>query len=78
MANQPVPEAAKERLKQLYAAYAVSRRDLVCFTEGLLLGLGLDPDDWDLDTRTMTFHSQPLPPPVEVNNLEPQNQRRGV
>ena len=78
MANQPVPEAAKERLKQLYAAYAVSRQNLACFTEGVLLGLGLDPDDWDLDTRTMTFHSQPLQPPVEVNNLEPQNQRRGV
>ena len=78
MANQPVPEAAKERLKQLYAAYAVSRQNLACFTEGVLLGLGLDPNDWDLDTRTMTFHSQPLQPPVEVNNLEPQNQRRGV
>ena len=50
-----VPEAAQQRVKQLYAAYALSRQDLACFTEGLLLGLGLVPDDWNLDIPSMTF-----------------------
>ena len=53
-----VPEAAQQRVKSLYAAYALSRQELASFVTGLLLGMGLNPDAWELDTTTMTLRPQ--------------------
>ena len=51
-----VPRAAQPQLRQLYAAYTLRKQELACFVSGLLLGLGLDPDDdWNLDTFTMSL-----------------------
>ena len=58
MVDVAVPEAARERLAYLYAAYILRRRDLAVFAEGVLQGMGLSPDDWDLDTARMVFHPQ--------------------
>ena len=58
METLAVPEGARPRLKHLYAAYALSRRDLASFVTGMLLTMGLDPDDWNLDTTTMTLTFQ--------------------
>ena len=64
-----VPEAAQPRLKHLYAVYALSRQDLASFVTGMLLAMGLDPDDWDLDTTTMTLTHQ-VPEKVGINGLQ--------
>ena len=53
-----VPEAAQQRVKSLYAAYALSRQELASFVTGLLLGMGLNPAAWELDTTTMTLRPQ--------------------
>lgn len=53
-----VPLAAQERLRQLHAVHLLTRRDLFCFVEGVLLGMGLNPDEWDLDIATMALHQQ--------------------
>ena len=53
-----VPLAAQKRLKQLYADYMLSKEYLLSFTTGLLLGMGLSPEDWELDTSTMTLTLQ--------------------
>ena len=68
MANQPIPEAAQQRVKQLYAAYALSRQDFTSFVTGLLLGMGLDPDDWELDINAMVLTPQ-QPGKVATNGL---------
>lgn len=64
-----VPEAARERLKALHAAYLLSKRDLFCYTEGLLLGMGLSPEDCELDTGKMTV-SSPGSPLVRSQELQ--------
>jgi hypothetical protein len=53
-----VPIAAQQRVRQLYAAYMLSRRDFVNFTTGVLFGMEVDPDIWELHTDTMTFTPQ--------------------
>lgn len=70
MAALGVPEAAQQRLRQLQVSYLVSKRDLFLFTEGLLLGMGLSPDDWELDTATMRLHRQKAPVEVYANGIE--------
>ena len=70
-----VPLAAQKRLKQLYADYMLSRQDLLSFTTGLLLGMGLSPDDWELDTRTMTLTPQEV---EKVGSNGATHQRGGV
>ena len=67
-----VPEVAHSRLKQLYTAYALAKQDLACFVEGIVLGMGLSPDDWELDTSTMTLVSQQ---PAEAGRNGSKSQR---
>lgn len=58
MESIAVPDAAQGEVRRLYAAYALSRQDLATFINGLILGMGLSPDDWELNTSTMTLTSQ--------------------
>ena len=58
MAILTLPQAAEQRLRVLYAAYVLSKRDLACFAEGLIIGMGENPDNWELDTNSMTITSQ--------------------
>ena len=53
-----IPEAGQQRLKALHLAYVLSKRDLAYFSEGLLLGMGLSPDDWEVNTHTMALTPQ--------------------
>lgn len=53
-----IPEIARKRLALLNAAYVLSKRDLSLFAEGLVLGMGLSPDDWEINTRSMTLTPQ--------------------
>lgn len=63
-----VPDAAQPEVRRLYAAYALSRQDLAVFVNGLILGMGLSPDDWALDTRTMTLTPQQVAEVAKVAN----------
>ena len=73
MSTKVVPKIAQAQVRGLYAAYLQSKQDLTCFVEGLLLGMGLNPSEWELDTATMVLHRQEGPTEVYANGLE--NQR---
>lgn len=75
LAALAIPEAAQARLRQLEAIESDARRNLFCFVEGLLLGMGLDPDEWELSTGTMSLHRQEA---AGVNSNGTNEDKRGV
>lgn len=51
-----VPAVAQPRIRELYSAYQSAVQAMTLYLNGLITGMGLNPEEWELNTSTMTLH----------------------
>ena len=68
-----LPDSAQSRVRELYLAHLQAKAALALYLDGIMAGLGLDPNaQWDLDTDSMTL-LMAAPAPVREVSLAPES-----
>lgn len=53
-----VPASARARIHELYSNYQSAVQAMTLYLNGLITGMGLNPEEWELNTSSMMLFRQ--------------------